>query len=186
MTLASSKTREQFPLSPKKIYKKTFTSTLGWAFLLLCVYAIAFFSLITVGDQAARYLPVITIAVVGFLSIVVFLTFLYQKWYFEVYFYDLAHDYIVIRKNPITPKEITIPYERVQDVYMDQDLFDRFFGLYDVHLSSATVSSGMAAKIDGVEKEAADGLRALLLQKVQERISKKQVGSLPNTPSPGA
>ena len=57
---------------------------------------------------------------------------------------------------------------------MDQNLLDRFFGLYDVHLSSATASSGMEAKIDGVEKEAADGLRAMLLKKVQERISKKQ------------
>lgn len=125
-----------------------------------------------------RSLPAI---VIGLLFIPV-LAFLYQRWYFAVYFYDLTPDYIVIRKNPITPKEITIPYERVQDVYMDQDLLDRFFGLYDVHLSSATVASGMEAKIDGVEKEAANGLRNLLLQKVQERISKKQGAGVSNTP----
>ncbi len=173
MKLAMSPTRESFPLSQKKIYKKTLTGTFGWAILFVVIYAITFFSLMGIGGHAARYLPIITITIIGFLSIIVILTFLYQKWYFSVYFYDLTHDYITIRKNPITPKEITIPYERVQDVYMDQDLLDRFFGLYDVHLSSATLSSGMEAKIDGVEKEAADGLRALLLQKVHERISKK-------------
>ena len=95
------------------------------------------------------------------------------------YFYDLTSDYIVIKKGPITPQEITIPYERIQDVYVDQDLLDRILGLYDVHLSSATISSGMAAHIDGVEKQASDGLRAMLLQTVNERISRKRVPTPP-------
>ena len=108
------------------------------------------------------------------LVLLIYVNYAYQKWYFDFYFYDLAADYIVIRKGPITPREITIPYERIQDVYVDQDLFDRFFGLYDVHLSSATASSGMEAHIDGVEKTAADGLRAALLKTVSERISKNK------------
>jgi len=45
-------------------------------------------------------------------------------------------------------------------------------GLYDVHLSSATVSSGIEAHIDGVEKPAADGLRKIILEKVSEKIKK--------------
>lgn len=96
----------------------------------------------------------------------------FQIWYFQVYFYDLTDDFIIIRKRVITPREITIPYERVQDIYVDQDLFDRIFGLYDVHLSSATISSGMEAHIDGVEKTAADGLRKIILEKVTEKIKK--------------
>jgi len=52
-------------------------------------------------------------------------------------------------------------------------LYDRIFGLFDVHLSSATISSGMEAHIDGLEKPAADGIRAALLQIVGQRISKK-------------
>src|SRR3990167_7909338 len=103
---------------------------------------------------------------------ILLVVYLYQRWYYAVYFYDLTPDYIVIKKGPITPVEVTIPYERVQDVYVDQDLFDRIFSLYDVHLSSATISSGMAAHIDGVEKESADGLRAQLLKTVSEKISK--------------
>ena len=101
------------------------------------------------------------------------LTYQYQLWYFKVYFYDLTDDFIVIRKRVFTPREISIPYERVQDVYVDQDLLDRIMGLYDVHLSSATISSGMEAHIDGVEKIAADGLRKFILDKVSEKIKKK-------------
>lgn len=115
-----------------------------------------------------------TTFVVGLATIIIVtLNYLYQKWYFDTYYYDLQQDYIVIRKDPITPREITIPYERIQDVYVDQDLYDRIFGLFDVHLSSATISSGMEAHIDGLEKPAADGLRAALLQIVGQRISKK-------------
>jgi putative membrane protein len=109
-----------------------------------------------------------------FLSVIIVVTYFYQLWYYNVYFYDLTADYIVIRKGPITPHEITIPYERIQDVYVDQDIFDRLFGLYDVHLSSATVSSGEAAHIDGLEKLASDGLRNALLQIISEKISKNK------------
>ncbi len=101
------------------------------------------------------------------------LTYFYQRWYFSVYFYDILEDYIVIKKGPIAPREITIPWERIQDVYVDQDVFDRMFGLYDVHLSTATITSGMQAHIDGVEQQAADGLREALLGKIRSRISKK-------------
>ena len=58
---------------------------------------------------------------------------------------------------------------------LTQDLLDRIFGLYDIHLSSATFSSGMEAHIDGVEKQAADGLRKILLETVKQRISKNRI-----------
>ena len=184
MAIAMSKTREQFPLSTKKVLKKTLTGTLVWIILFLILYGIAAFLFISLSSAIGNYLGLVTIGTFGLLFFIVLLTYLYQQWYYNVYFYDLAPDYIVIKKDPITPREITIPYERIQDVYVDQDLLDRMFGLYDVHLSSATVSSGMEAHIDGVEKQAADGLRTLLLQTVSQRISKSKGQSvLQNTPS---
>lgn len=170
-----SKTREQFPLSTKKVLKKTVAGTLVWAILLLVIYGISAFFFISAAQSIGSYFGIVTFGIFGLLFLIVVITYLYQQWYYNVYFYDLTSDYVVIKKGPITPREITIPYERIQDVYVDQDLLDRFFGLYDVHLSSATISSGMEAHIDGVEKPAADGLRAMLLQTVSERISKNRV-----------
>ena len=112
--------------------------------------------------------------VIIILAVIFFLTYLYQRWYFATYFYDLTSDFVQIKKGPITPREITIPYERIQDVYVDQDLLDRIFGLYDVHISSATSASGTQAHIDGVEKQAADGLREALLETVKQRIGKNR------------
>jgi putative membrane protein len=161
-------------LSTKKIIKKTVTSTLVLVILSLIVYGLILAALFSDG-AAGSWLLVATGALVLFLVLLISLTYWYQKWYYAVYFYDLTSDYIIIKKGPITPQEITMPYERIQDVYVDQDLLDRMFGLYDVHLSTATVSSGMAAHIDGVEKQAAEGLRAALLQTVSERIGKKNI-----------
>ena len=173
MQIASSKTREQFPLSTKKVIKKTISGTLGYVILLGILYFILVFSLKSANAPFAWF-GISTAAVFGLLVLIILLVYLYQRWYFAVYFYDFTPDFIIIRKGPITPLEITIPYERIQDVYVDQDIFDRFFGLYDVHLSSATISSGMEAHIDGVEKQAADGLRALLLDTVRQKISRNK------------
>ncbi len=167
MKINSSKTRDQFPLSTKVIIKKILPiyTFLIIIFLVSCLL----FTLLALDTSAVL---VILIILFSFLALAMLLIYLYQKWYFSVYFYDFTDDYIIIKKGPITPKEITIPYERVQDIYVDQDILDRIFGLYDVHLSSAAISSGMEAHIDGVEKQAADGLRAFLLQTVKEKMNK--------------
>lgn len=187
MAIAMSKTRERFPLSTKKVLKKTLTGTLVWVILLLIIYGVSAFFLISLAEAIGNYFGIITFGIFGFLFLIVVLTYLYQQWYYNVYFYDLTDDYVIIKKGPITPHEITIPYERIQDVYVDQDILDRIFGLYDVHLSSATISSGMAAHIDGVEKPAADGLRAVLLETISRKISRNRGQSPPQSnPTPSA
>lgn len=181
MQIAQSRTREAFPLSTRKVLKKTVASTLIWVIALLFLWGISSITILSSGVAAGNWFWIATLGIFVFLFFVLLVSYLYQSWYYAVYFYDLTSDYVVIKKGPITPQEITIPYERIQDVYVDQDLLDRIFGIYDVHLSSATISSGIAAHIDGVEKQAADGLRNALLQTVNERISKKRVPAPPQT-----
>lgn len=184
MEIAYSKTREQFPLSTKKIIKKTIANTTAYAVLLLVIGGgITFLSFKSGGQEILIWIGPMWAGFFGLLFIIFILTYLYQRWYFAVYFYDLTQDFIQIKKGPITPREITIPYERLQDIYVDQDLFDRIFGLYDVHLSSATASSGMEAHIDGVEKQSAEGLREILLETVKQRIGKNRFTNPPN-PNP--
>lgn len=179
MNINMSPTREKYPLSKKKIIKKTISSIVGTIVGLFFIGI--FFGPIIFGMLTTVNIPYPTILdILGKLMflypilflIILVLTYLYQRWYFETYFYDITDDYLIIKKDPITPKEITIPWERIQDVYVDQDLFDRIFGLYDVHLSTATLASGIHAHIDGTEKNAAEGLRAFLLEKVKSRISR--------------
>ncbi len=171
MKIAMSKTREQFPLSEKKPLKKTAPSIVSSVVFFVIAW-VGGIMIITFFNWSVGLVSLIIVLAGALLLLSCFFMYQFQIWYFQVYFYDLTDDFIIIRKRVVTPREITIPYERVQDVYVDQDLFDRIFGLYDVHLSSATISSGMEAHIDGVEKAAADGLRKVILDKVSEKIKK--------------
>lgn len=182
MQIAQSRTRQEFPLSRKKITKKTVSSGIVWGILSVIAYFVLSVAVCSDAEGlkicGGNLLPVDSFGTLGILGLFILITsvnYFYQCWYFSVYYYDLTSDYIIIKKGPITPQEITIPYERVQDVYVDQDIWDRIFGIYDVHLSSATMSSAMEAHIDGVDKVAAEGLKLELLKTVNDRISRKKL-----------
>lgn len=113
--------------------------------------------------------------------------------YIQRYYYSLDENFITIRKGVFTPTEIHVQYVKIQDVYVDQDLFDRMFGIYDVHIASATVSSGIEAHIDGVSAEFAEGLKNEILDKIQHRPTQATVpaagappavAKMPATPVP--
>lgn len=166
MKIAMSKTREQFPLSTKKVLKRTVKVVLHIAFPFLIVGIIIGYIL------SLSIIPLMCIMLIIILSVFIYRT---EQLAYETYFYDMAVDYLVIRKGTATSEEITIPYEHIQDVYIDQDFFDRIFGLYNVRFSSVNASSGALAFIDGVEKLAAVGLKDALLHKIKDKILKNKI-----------
>ena len=101
-----------------------------------------------------------------FLFIITLLYSLYIKAYIRRYYYAGEDHFITIKKGVFTPAEIHVQWQKIQDVYVDQDLLDRMMGLYDVHIASATAASGIEAHIDGVGQAAAEGLKKFLLDKV--------------------
>lgn len=189
MEYPQSQTRQQFPLSEKKIMKKTLAGSIGSIVALL--FIMLFFIPIA-GELAVlipettniNIYPIIFICLAALVFLAIIGQYIYQTLYFKAYYYDLTENFIIIKKGVITSREITIPYERVQDVYVDQDIFDRLFGLYDVHLSSATYSSGFEAHIDGVKKPAADGLKNVLLTTIHNKNISMQTQAPMNPVNP--
>lgn len=95
----------------------------------------------------------------------------YQWLYFKRYYYDLNEQMLTVRKGVVTQKEITLPFSRITDVYIDQDFLDVLFKLCDVHVSTPTSESGLFAHIDGVSKEDGEKLKALILEHVNKKTS---------------
>jgi len=191
MPIAESVSRNKYPLSRRKIIKKTISNSIVWLVLLTFAYvptnlALNDFSsganIKINGEQIAFSLSIPLWVLFAFYLLVIGLVYTYQVWYFNTYYYELGDTEVTIRKNPITPNEITMPYERLQDVYVDQDWLDRIFGLYDVHISTTTANSNFLAHIDGVEKTAAEGLRKQFLETIRKRLQKTG-GSISDTPS---
>ena len=182
MEISQSNTRLQFPLSTKKPFKKTVASSFAaFFFILFFILFGATFITQTLGFNITVGSSVILGGILLFAIITVFDYWL-QVMYFKTYYYDFTEHFIIIRKGVISINEITIPYERVQDIYVDQDILDRMFGLYDVHLSSATLTSGFEAHIDGLEQQAADGLKEVLLDVVGKKVATNQYVLAPVPP----
>ena len=156
-------TIEQYPLERAKIVKKFIASMINWILLLALIGAISHFVLNNSISSIAAFALIIVAAAWEWVN---------QTKYYESYFYDATNDFLEIRKGWITPREVTLPYEKLQDVYVDQDLLDRLMGLYDVHVSSATIMSGMEAHIDGVNSANAKAIKALLLEKIKSKKSR--------------
>ena len=173
--------RQSLPLDPKKIIKKTITTVLGILFLggifsiSFGAFALGYLFIKLVSVLHLFWAFVITSLFISILplGVLVFLSYLYQKAYFEKYFYDVRDGFLVIKKGVFMPKETTLPFEKLNDVYVDQDILDRVFGLYDVHFSTATAQSGLSAHIDGLVQENAYKLRDLMMQLIKNSTARK-------------
>jgi membrane protein YdbS with pleckstrin-like domain len=156
-------TIKQFPLERRKILKKTVAGAFFWAIL----FGIAIIIAIAVPGLWPIALPIVAVCVVLFFAIFLVL-FWYQTLYFERYYYDIKSDFLVIKKGVFAPRETTLPYEKLQDVYIDQDIFDRIFSLWDLHVSTATFLSGWEAHIDGVTIANGEAMKKMILDKIKE------------------
>jgi len=92
--------------------------------------------------------------------------FIYHKFYFKKYFYDMNDKYFIIRKGVFSTKEIILPFSKITDVYIDQDIFDKIFNLYDFHISTPTETSARFAHVDGISKEDSEKMKNLVLEEI--------------------
>ena len=158
-------TVEKYPLEKRKIIKKTVRATFG-AFIFFIIIPIwlniFFWNFFT-----------IPLMIMDILFIIYpFIQWIYQREYYKKYFYDIRTDFLVIKKGVIMPTETVLPYDKLQDVYVDQDLFDRIFSLYDVHVSTATFMSVIQAHIDGVNNQNSQALREMILKSIRSHQKK--------------
>jgi uncharacterized membrane protein YdbT with pleckstrin-like domain len=167
--------RSKSPLSRRKIFKKC-VPKIGKPLALILVaaflvtVALRFFYLEDLNDPthfiSRQEFPL------SFLFVGLAVWFgsypLYQYLYWKTYFYDIDDKNLYIRKGVLVRREAILPFSRITDVYLDQDLADLLLGIYDLHVSTPTVESGKFAHIDGLSKMGAQRLKKLLLEKVNQ------------------
>jgi len=155
-------TIEAYPLERRKILKKTVAFTV---YLWIFFFVVPFWLQVFFWTEGG---PLVFIPIDLFFVIMPFVWWVYQREYYKRYFYDVRNDFLAIKKGVITPNETVLPYDKLQDVYVDQDVFDRIFKLYDVHVSTATYMSGVQAHIDGVNQQNSQIIRELILDQIRK------------------
>lgn len=166
--------RQLVPIRKRKILKKSLGRIVILAIPSLIALVLYFAGLDALrsgengapGDYILAKETVLTSVVVGFFSVLVFYNPFWEALYFVTYHYDMDEKNVVIRKGVIAKREITLPFAKITDVYVDRDILDVIFSLYDVHISTPTVESGKFAHIDGVDRAGAKKLRQLILDRV--------------------
>ena len=191
---APSQFQNTFPLSRKKFTKKMI-GALPKAFILMLVLSVPLMLILFLfklpgitesGDVMSDFAVAAVGGVIIFLVLFGLYLLIYGAYvgaYIRRYYYDASEQFLTIQKRVFSPTEIHVPYQKIQDVYVDQDILDRMMGLYDVHIASATVTSGIEAHIDGVDADVAEKLKNLLLGKIQYG-SAASVVALANTAAP--
>ncbi|MBN1941573.1 MAG: PH domain-containing protein [Candidatus Diapherotrites archaeon] len=151
----------KIPLEEKKPLKKTVSLLffLGVGIAIIC--AVLAFNAPQFFASALFYGLILLV----FLAI---LKFVYEIFYLKAYYYNLTEDCLLIRKGLFNIKEIIIPFSRIQNVFVDQDIFDRIFGLWDVHVSTVTPHSMMQGHIDGLSLQNARIISDMLLGKIKQ------------------
>lgn len=169
-------TCQTIPLDRKKILKKTLEQTwrAGFGAVFLVVFLTIMFFSIFLEEGASSGINIMKIIFFGVSILVVILvvigivSYFYQKAYFKSYYYNFEKDVMVIKKGVFTPQETSLPYKKINDVYVDMDLLDRLFGLRDVHVATASDISSWIAHIDGVNPDNAEKLKKLILDKIKK------------------
>lgn len=169
-----------YPLQFRKIWKKLIALEIGrgdsqhknvWSPVVRTLFLLTLFLVVmgVLSDQlgvAVNWASLVSLVLL--IWFVLYTGFAVYLWlYLFTYYYDLDDHYLRVRKGVIVRREISIPYDRIHDVYLDQDPLDNVFRLYDLYVATASQTSVSETHIDGLSYRDGQLLRDMLLEKVR-------------------
>ncbi|MCR4326293.1 MAG: PH domain-containing protein [Candidatus Roizmanbacteria bacterium] len=117
---------------------------LGFIFTMPIVVMI----MIIVEEGVVGLVPVVTSLILLYVLLVIIIPLWYGPQAYKNYRYQLTKSGIEIEKGIIWKKQITIPYERVQNIDILRGPIARAFNVANVHIQTAGISG--AALTEGV------------------------------------
>ncbi len=90
------------------------------------------------------------------------------------YFFHLEEDQLVIQKGVFNRSLTKLPFERIQNLYIEQNVLHRLLGVVSLRVDSAG-SSGHEVTIDALEREDAEAMRAYVLEQKQEEAQERSM-----------
>lgn len=145
--------------------RKILRPVLGTLFSVAAIFVLI---ILTTPAKTPANFVVLLAPLLGMFFSLIFLIAIYQWLYLWTYYYDLDEHFLHIRKGVIIRRTITVPYNRIQDVYFDQDLMDHVFHLYDLYVATASNSSFDIAHIDGVNHRNGLILQNMIFEKMRQ------------------
>ena len=99
------------------------------------------------------------------------LIFEIELWHYD---YKVDHGHFFLSKGIFLKHKGSFPLSRITDIYTDRSVLDFVFGLWNVHVSTPTSSSGEFAHICGLTEKNAVALQRRLSELVQTYTHEQQ------------
>ena len=148
---------KSIPLEKRKITKESLRLIIGFGILFLIAIGVC-----ATLQGLQGYIRLAEIVALAGMAIIIPLTIIFNYFYWKSYYYNFSSDAVIIRKGVLGVNEIVLPFEKIQNVFVDQDIIDRALGLYDVHFSTVAWQSSFLCHIDGLSGENAEKIRELI------------------------
>lgn len=165
--ISTNELRSKYPLNLIKPLKKALKATtyLSLFLIIIQLFSLPFIYSMTEFQTRNTHYSIDFISTTLLIIIIFFiLKLIYEIFYFKTYYYADNNELLILKKGVFSINTLTIPYDKIQHLFVDQDLFDKIFGLWDVHVASAG-TTGMQLHIDGLKRKYAEELRDLLISR---------------------
>lgn len=158
---------KSIPLQRRVILKKAAVPAMGFAIITELFSMILLSSLARNTGVDSRISNTIIMLWTGTVLSVIGAKFLWEYIYLRRIRYEIDRDNIIIRKGVFAKHEVTLPFAKITDVYVDRDMLDVVFNLWDLHISTPTALSGRTAHIDGLSRDGVRKIRELILEGIR-------------------
>ena len=103
----------------------------------------------------------VKISIFLFLGFVVLIAlFAYIKYYYFKYKFDFEKSAFVVHKGFLEKTNLSIPFEKIQQININQNLIHKLFNLYEVQMDTAG-SSSTEVDIKAVSKSVANDFKVI-------------------------
>ena len=138
----------------------------GIYFVLFLIFLFVKFDTILSGRAHSVVLE--RVGLVAFLLLI--LCYIWARWTYRFWGYQLGEDAIKIEKGVIQKKYISIPYERVQNIDIYRGILARLLKLSELHIQTAGYSGNYSrteGDLPGLGVQAAEQLREDLIKRAK-------------------
>jgi len=142
-------------IEPQYVAREIIGSAITCLFLDLIIYGIGWFIVwVAQTDEnpvnPARFWAIIAYIIIGFTALIMGLTYPIAALFVRNFSYEFSEKFITIRYGVFTKTKTTIPYSRIQNIAIYQNIRDRWLKLYTVKIETAGSSNAAGNAQSGV------------------------------------
>ena len=154
MKTTTSEHEDIHGIDPAFVKHEVIGSIIGTLLVDLIIYGIGWLIILITRDENSNLNEgllwiVIFWVMIGVTVLIIGLTLIFSVLYVKAFSYEFTDKFIIIRYGVLTKTKTTIPYSRIQNVAIYQNIRDRILKIYKIKIETAGSSAAAASAQKG-------------------------------------